>query len=192
MPAFATVLKELRKANHLTQTALAVQLGISKSAVSMYECGAREPDLHTLQRLAGLFHVDMNALLGHPGNCVPLLGRIACGSPLLAEENIQEYTPLPPGVQADYCLRCQGDSMTGARIYDGDTVFIKKQPAFENGDIAAVLIGEEATLKRAYRQGDKLTLMPENSKYPPLVYERHELDSIQILGKAVAFFSIMD
>lgn len=120
---------------------------------------------------------------------VPLIGSIACGTPILAQENIEDYVSVPDDVRADFCLRCSGDSMTGARIFDGDIVFIRSQPNVENGEIAAVLIDDEATLKRVYIYPGKLVLQPENPAYAPLVYVKNELNDIRILGKAVAFFS---
>ena len=96
-------------------------------------------------------------------------------------------------IDADFCLRAKGDSMTGARIYDGDIVFIRRQPTVENGEIAAVIIDNEATLKRVYfyKDKDKLVLSPENPAFEPLVYIGSELEEIRILGKAVAFQSIV-
>ena len=122
---------------------------------------------------------------------VPLLGKIACGQPIFAEESHGEYVSLDDGVNADFALVCKGDSMVGARIYDGDIVFIRDQSIVDNGEIAAVIIDEEVTLKRVYyyREDNKLILSPENTKYAPLVYVNEELDQIRILGKAVAFQS---
>lgn len=120
---------------------------------------------------------------------IPLLGNIACGVPITAEENIEDYVAAPIGCNANFALRCKGDSMINARICDGDIVFIRSQPDCENGEIAAVLIGDEATLKRVYKYPDAITLMPENSSYPPLVYRNEELNTIKILGKAVGFVS---
>lgn len=120
---------------------------------------------------------------------LPLLGSIACGSPIFAEENIEEYLVCPPNVNADFCLYCKGDSMIGARINDGDIVYIHTQSDVDNGEIAAVLIEDEATLKRVYKYNDKLVLKPENSEYEPFVYVGEEMSRIKILGKAVAFLS---
>ena len=122
-------------------------------------------------------------------NSYPLLGDIACGSPILAEENISEYVQFPGDIKVDFCLRCRGDSMVDARIFDGDIVFIRQQPEVENGEIAAVLIGEETTLKRVYHSGDTLTLVAANSSYAPMVYTGQQLSSVRILGKAVSFLS---
>ncbi len=120
---------------------------------------------------------------------LPLLGNIACGDPILAEENIEDYVEVPENVHADFVLRCKGDSMVNARIYDGDIVFIRKQPNVENGEIAAVLIDDEATLKRVYKKPGRLILQPENPDYEPFIYVKDEINDICILGKAVAFLS---
>lgn len=120
---------------------------------------------------------------------VPLLGTIACGEPILAEENLDGYVETADEVEADFALRCRGDSMINARILDGDLVFIRQQPDVENGEIAAVLVGDEATLKRVYKYPGQVVLQPENPKYPPLVYTGEQLQNFRILGKAVAFLS---
>jgi repressor LexA len=122
---------------------------------------------------------------------LPMLGNIACGEPIYAEEEHESYVAADSSLDADFCLRAQGDSMTGARIYDGDIVFIRSQDAVDNGEIAAVIINDEATLKRVYYypEEEKLILSPENPRYAPLVYIKDELNSIKIIGKAVAFQS---
>jgi len=122
---------------------------------------------------------------------IPLLGTIACGEPILAAENIEDNIDLPEFIKADFALRCKGDSMIEAHINDGDVVYIKQQPVVDNGQIAAVLIGDEATLKKVYLSGDTLTLVACNSAFAPLVYSGTELETIQILGKAVAYTSII-
>ena len=81
--------------------------------------------------------------------------------------------------------------MIGARIYDGDIVYIRQQADVENGEIAAVLIGDEATLKRVYKHPDRLILQPENPSFPPLVYVGNEIEAIRIIGKAIAFTSLV-
>lgn len=120
---------------------------------------------------------------------IPLLGEIACGQPILAEENYSEVVPVPDYVHADFALRCRGDSMVGARILDGDIVYIRQQPDVEDGEIAAVLIGDEATLKRVYKIPGRLQLRPENPSYPVMEYANSDLDQVRILGRAVYFVS---
>ena len=121
----------------------------------------------------------------------PLLGEIACGEPIYADEDKESYIEAGADIKADFCLKAKGDSMINARILDGDIVFIRKQPMVDNGEIAAVIIDDEATLKRVYYypEKNKLVLNPGNPKYEPLVYVNEELNEIRILGKAVAFQS---
>lgn len=123
--------------------------------------------------------------------CFPLLGDIACGKPIMANEEKELYVEAGTNIHADFCLKAKGDSMIGARIYDGDIVFIKKQEMVDNGEIAAVIIEDEATLKRVnyFPEKNLLILKAENSKYEDLVYTGEQLDHIIILGKAVAFQS---
>ena len=120
-----------------------------------------------------------------------VLGEIACGSPIYADEDHESYIDASANIDADFCLVAKGDSMTGARIYDGDVVFIKQQSIVTNGEIAAVIIDDEATLKTWYYYPDKqkLVLSPANQSYEPLVYSGPELDSVTCLGKAVCFMS---
>lgn len=120
---------------------------------------------------------------------IPLLGTIACGEPILATENIDKYIEMPESVGGTFALTCKGDSMINARIFDGDIVYIREQPDVENGEIAAVLIDEEATLKRVYKYPSKVVLRPENPMYDDITYANEEMNQIRILGKAVTFMS---
>lgn len=120
---------------------------------------------------------------------IPLLGTIACGEPILAVENIEDYITVIKSLNADFALTCKGDSMINARIFDGDIVYIRQQDMVESGDIAAVLIDDEATLKRVKLYPDHIVLQPENPMYPPMVYWHEEMNNVRILGKAVAFVS---
>lgn len=124
----------------------------------------------------------------------PMLGEIACGEPIFAEEDREHYVMADMDIDADFCLTAKGDSMINARIFEGDIVFIKEMPIVENGDIAAVIIENDATLKRVYYYPDDnmLQLIAENPKYKPLVYQNEELDHIRILGKAVYFMSTVE
>lgn len=117
---------------------------------------------------------------------VPLVGTIACGTPILAEQNVEARIGVPAAWRADFALTCKGDSMA-PRYLDGDIVCIRCQPQVENGQIAAVLIGEEATLKRFYQNGDTVTLQAENPAYSPLVYRGEELNEIRVEGRVVGF-----
>ena len=206
-------IKFLREEREYTQEQFGAIIGVSKSTIGMYELDKREPDKEKLEAIADFFNVDMDYLYGKsdyrnkqewllhstelPANIVPLpdtkkvplLGKIACGSPITAEENVEDYVDVPEFTHADFALTCQGDSMIGARILDGDIVYIRLQPEVENGEIAAVLIDGEATLKRVYYQKGKIILQPENNNYPPLIYEKDEILDVRILGKATYFMS---
>lgn len=122
---------------------------------------------------------------------VPILGGIACGKPITAEENLEGFAFVDGRVHADFALRCEGDSMINAHIFNGDLVFIKAQPEVNNGEIAAVGIGDEATLKRVYVYSNRIELRPENPLFPVLNYEGPEMAEVHILGKAVAFLGVV-
>lgn len=199
-------IKELREESNLTMRDAAKLVGIPYTTYVGYEKGEREPNSEMLIRIASAFKVSVDYLIGrsdiksmdfsplHPRprmNRIPRLGRIACGEPILAEENIEGYDDAPDFVDCDFSLTCEGDSMIGARIYDGDTVYVKLQENVENGQIAVVRIGDETTLKRFYRNGDTVTLMPENPKYAPLTFVKEQINEIRILGRAVAFTSMI-
>lgn len=115
---------------------------------------------------------------------VPRVGAIACGEPILAEQNIEDYDRIPEDWRADFTLVCEGDSME-PRIKDGDVVAIRKQLEVETGEIAAVRIEDNATLKRVYRYPDRLVLQPENPAFPPIVLVGEEINTVTIEGKAV-------
>lgn len=199
--------KELRKKSGYSQQKLAKILNVHQTAISQWETERTSPDIDIASKMAAVFGVSLDYLLGREEQDfmtvdnifpmktkkVPLLGDIACGEPIWAEEQRGEFVSVSDDIDADFCLRAKGDSMTGARIYDGDIVFIRRQPTVENGEIAAVIIDNEATLKRVYfyRDKNKLVLNPENPAFEPLVYIGSELEEIRILGKAVAFQSIV-
>ncbi len=119
----------------------------------------------------------------------PLFDGIAAGEPRLMPDGVTLYVDATVDVQADYVLKVHGDSMIGARINDGDYVFIRQQPEVENGEIAAVAIGDEATLKRFYKYGDVVVLRGENPEFKELTFSGEQLGQVRILGKAVAFQS---
>lgn len=201
----ANRLKELRKKSKLTLDEVAASLGTSKQTIHRYENGIISNIPHEkIKKLADLFNVAPSELMGWDegvfsfDNIFPIktkklevIGTISCGEPIFASEEHESFIATSANMDADFCLRARGDSMTGARIYDGDIVFIRKQSAVDNGDIAAVIIDDEATLKRVYYypEEEKLILSPENPKYAPFVYIKSELDNIKIIGKAVAFQS---
>lgn len=199
-------LKRLRKERKMTLDELATKIGTSKQTIHRYENGIITnvpPEKVTL--LAAALGVSPAELMGWESAAIPsvrgvlpistkrlpILGEIACGEPIYASEEHESYAAADEKLDADFCLRAHGDSMIGARIFDGDIVFIRSQSFVDNGEIAAVIINDEATLKRVYfyPEEEKLVLSPENPKYAPLVYVKRELESIKIIGKAVAFQS---
>ena len=207
------LIKNRRLELGLTMKQVADAVGVSEATVSRWESGEianmRRSRIVKLASVLNMSPLDlMNWEEGErptyfdsmPSNIiplpktykVPLLGNIACGEPILAQENINTYVNVPEDIKCDCSLRCKGDSMIGARIYDGDIVYIRQQPDVENGEIAAVLIDDmetEATLKRVYKGENQITLMAANEKYSPFVYVGEDLNRVRIIGKAVAFVS---
>lgn len=118
---------------------------------------------------------------------IPLIGSIACGEPITAEQNIEKMVDVPENIRCDFSLTCHGDSMVDAGIHDKDVVYIRIQPEVENGEIAAVRIDGEATLKRVYYNPGTLTLMPANQAYAPMIYTGPQLEEVHIEGKAVGW-----
>lgn len=197
-------IKEARKMRGMTQTELAEKIGMKFSAIHKYENGlVVNLKRETIAALANALEVSPAWLMCMddtpilPSNIIPmptmrkipLVGSIACGTPILAEENCEGEVDVPDHVRADFALRCKGDSMINARIFDGDIVYIRQQESVEHGEIAAILIDDEATLKRVYIYDDCISLEAENPQYKPMVYRGEEMNNIRILGKAVAFTS---
>ena len=203
-----------RKQLGLTLEDVGKYVGVAKSTVRKWETGFIENmRLDKVERLAAALDTTAAYLMSTEdvyeyGNIeplpdmrqVPLIGSIACGTPIYAAENIEGFVEVDKHIiegfvevdkhiNADFAVRCKGDSMINARIFDGDVVFIKAQVDVENGEIAAVLIGEDATLKRIYKYNNRIELRPENPTFPVLNYEGYELEEIRIIGKAVAFLS---
>ena len=203
-------IKELRRKYGMTQDELAEKIQTTKQTIFKYENNIiTNIPAKRVNAIAEVFNVSPAYIMGWdsddrplPSNIlplpktrkVPLLGNIACGEPILATENIDSYIEAPEDVECDFSLRCKGDSMIGARIMDGDIVYIREQPEVENGEIAAVLIDNmetEATLKRVYISDNQIMLVPENRAYQPITFVGEEMNRVRILGKAVAFFSLI-
>ena len=186
---FARILKN----KGLTPYKVSKATGISGATLTSWKNGSYTPKLDKIKAISDFLGVEVREITEgeKKGDTLPILGEIACGAPIFAEENIEGYASPCYGVKADFCLFARGDSMIGARIYDGDLVFIRKQSRVENGEIAAVLVEDEATLKRVYLypEENKVVLAPENPKHKPFVFVGEEINRIQILGKAVAFQS---
>lgn len=208
-------LTKLKTENGLTTEALSERSGVPKGTINKLLNGeTRNPTAQTLKRLAsalgceleylcgkpddipGVFRLGQPAALPHPDlvpvhrRKIPLIGSIAAGQPILCEEEL-EITDCADGVHADFALRISGDSMTGARILDGDIVFIRRQDDVDDGQIAAVIIDDHATLKRVYHIHNGLQLLSENPKYAPMIFTYPDCESIRILGRAVSFQSVV-
>lgn len=210
---FGANLKKLREDSHLSQEQLADVIGVSKSTIGMYEQGKRMPNTNTiLKDIASYFGVTIDYLVGFQSDssalseedlsrfglrsigrkCIPMLGKIACGEPIMCEEECETFADAGADIDADFCVTAQGDSMINARILDGDIVFVRKQEMVENGEIAVVIVNDnEVTLKRFfyYPELNQVVLQSENPAYRPMIFMNEELSHIRVLGKAVAFTS---
>ena len=207
---FGEILRNLRKEKGLSQAELADILGVSKSAVGMYEQSKRSPQKdEILMRIADYFGVSIDYLKGYSPESYsldfeklglsrvrtkrfPMLGKIACGQPVMCEQEYETVVDESGEINADFCVTAQGDSMINARIMDGDAVFVREQSMVENGEIAVVIVNDdEVTLKRFYYypESQRVILQAENPKYQPMVYEGEQLAHIRVLGRAVAFTS---
>lgn len=211
-------LRELRAQRKLSQQGLADLAGVTKQTISQYERGVRKPDLNMLTELGDIFNVSTDYLTGqsdvtvrllgpedlktldlasfpniHPVTTrrFPVLGSVSCGEPKLMDEEIDVSVDASEDIKADFVLRAKGDSMIGARIYDGDLVFVRKQDIVENGEIAVVAIDDEATLKRFYKYDELIVLRAENPAYKDQEYRPEQAHEIRVLGKAVSFQSVV-
>lgn len=207
-------IKQLREAKGLNMREAARSLDMPYTTYVNYEKGLREPTSEVLIQLANFYETTVDYIVGRssisssiiagtepgaPTNIIPLptmrklplIGAIACGAPILADEHIEDYVDVPAHIHADFALTCKGDSMINARIFDGDVVYIRHQDTVDSGEIAAVLIDNEATLKRVRLFDDHISLEPENPQYRPLVLWGEEMNTVRILGKAVAFTSVV-
>lgn len=185
----------------LSQRELADKLGYkSTSTIAKIESGKNDIPQSKIKAFADALETTPGSLMGYTPPIkeysnissiekkqIPMLGKISCGKPIMAEEIFDGYVQCGSHVHVDFCLKAQGDSMINARIYDGDIVFIKQQPEVENGEIAAVSIDDEVTLKRVYIGNGSIELRAENPKYKPIIVRENEYHQIRILGKAVAF-----
>lgn len=207
---FAKNFNHLLEIRNISAYKVAKETGISQGLMNEYKNGVKKPQGKNLLKIAEFLGVSADYLLGKeeaPVNIfdysnitplpktkkVPHLGSIACGKPIFADEVHGEYIEIKDDINADFCLTAKGDSMINARILNGDLVYIRSQSSVNNGEIAAVIIDDEATLKRVYfyPESNKLVLNPENPQFEPLVFVGEELKNVKILGKAVAFQSMI-
>lgn len=197
-------IKELRTRIGIQQKDMASALGIGQSTLSQYETGARQPDYATLQKIANYFDVSIDYLLGRtsgsypeapspsvPGSkWIPVLGRVAAGTPIEAIEDILDYEEITPEMAASgdfFALQINGDSME-PKISDKDVVIVRKQDDCESGDIAVVLVnGEDATVKRIKKRPEGIILAPTNPQYEPMFYSNADIEKlpVTIVGKVV-------
>lgn len=196
-------LKKLRLEMKLTLEEAGSKIGLSKQTLHKYENGIiLNIPSDKIELLAKMYGSSPAYIMGWEDDVLnipniykiktkkfPMLGEIAAGTPILAVEDFESYVEAGADIVADFCLKAKGDSMIGARIMDGDIVFIREQPDVNDGEIAAVIIEDEATLKRVYKGKNEVTLVAENPAYRPMVYRNEELNNIHILGKAIAFQS---
>lgn len=199
------VIRIRRKELGLSLEQIAQSCGVGKSIVAKWERGdVKNIRRDNLAALADVLRVSPLVLMEReefipnpitdipgiiplePMDRIPLLGAIACGDPILAQENIEDYIDLPRTIKADFALTCEGDSMIDAGIKDGDVVYIRSQPEVQNGQIAAVLVdGESATLKRFFFNDGVVTLMAANQSYSPIVKAGSDVEQVRVLGLAV-------
>ena len=195
-------IKEMRTSRKMTLKELGEHIGLSESNTKRYEDGQiKTVGIDIIKKIALALDVPASYLTGWEDipqyqklsnyvpiikKKIPLLGEIAAGQPIYADEHIEEFLPVDDEVKADFALKIKGDSMINAQINDGDIVFIRQQSDVDNGQIAAVLIDDSATLKRVYHMDGVIQLQAENPQYPPMIYSKNNCDECRILGLAVA------
>lgn len=193
-------IKQIRKSHYLNQTEFANRIGVTQGAVSQWENGLTRPNLDQLRAISAAFGVSVDNIVaqlnGEPRRdldavnirraAVPILGTIACGQRVTPDTTPEGYADLPDGIRADFALRCKGDSMEPT-LKDGDLVLIRQQPEVEQGQIAAVNIGGETTLKHVYRQDNGLLLVADNPAYSPIFAPVSSDEEIIIHGLAVGY-----
>lgn len=208
------LIKNYRREHGFSMEQFAKLSGLSKAYISILERNVNPvngkpviPSLETIKAVAQAINMDFNEVIAMldgnqpvslkdegeipPGfqpmpamTEVPLVGRIACGTPITAEENVERMVCVPAKWHATFTLTCEGASME-PRIRDGDLVAIRSQPEVENGEVAAVRIGDEATLKHVYLHADYIELRPENPAFESIIRRRDEMNDVHIEGKAV-------
>lgn len=184
----SSIAKLETNANGMTQSKIiefAKALKTTPSYLMGWEDSTENTQQNSYENIPGIRAVTVKT--------IPLFAEISCGEPIYASEDIKCYIPVGEDIEADFCVVANGDSMTGARIYDGDIVFIKKVDNINNGEIAAVWVdGDGALLKRIYIQDGVMSLVSENPKYAPRVYSGDRAQEVRLLGKAIAFQSSIE
>lgn len=187
----------------ISRTQLAEILDTPYSTLSDWVNGKKYPRIDKIELLANYFGIDKSDLIEEQiniedipgaitmqkGRLIPILGEIACGDPILAQENLDGYFLSDPSIiKGDFILKAQGDSMIDAGIEEGDYVFINQTPDVENGAIAAVLIDDDTTLKRFYKTDSQIVLQPENKAYSPIIITEEDGKNIKILGQVIGLY----
>lgn len=196
---FASNISKLRNQKNLTQKELADHLGLGKTTISEWESAKKLPNAGSIEKVAEFFGVPKSQLFETKKEqeemvyekvsetvLLPIVGKISCGDGLIAFEEIDEYEPTPKewlGTGEHFYLTAKGDSMKNARIEDGDLLLIRRQEDVENGEIAAVLIDDEAVLKRVYKNNGTVILQSENHEYQPIILNGNNEQNIRIIGK---------
>jgi SOS-response transcriptional repressors (recA-mediated autopeptidases) len=203
--SIAENIKRIRLEHGLSQAELGKIAGVSDKAVSTWELGIKVPRMGAVEKMATYFGIAKSVIVDDakpadpsasptpipPGfqpmpamDTVPLVGRIACGTPITAEQNVECMVCVPSNWRATFTLTCKGNSME-PRIHDGDLVAIRSQREVENGEIAAVRIDGEATLKHVYLHDSFIELRPENPAFNSIILSREDMNNVVIEGKAV-------
>ena len=184
----------LRRERGYSQDQLSEMALLNRVTLARYETGVIEPGAMAVSRIADALGVTTDEILCRVDklppflpivkSAVPVVGEIACGAPIPAEQNIEGYAAMPDGVRADFALRCTGDSMSPT-FEPGDLVLIRQQPDVQNGQIAAVGINGEATLKHVYRKESGVVCVSDNPAYAPMFFPAGE--GVIVYGLAVGF-----
>lgn len=195
---FGKRLKECRESLGISQRELAEMSNISHANISRYEKGCHGASREIAKRLAEIFKVSLYWLIGadipkyaieQDSKSILVLGKVAAGIPIEAQENILEVLPVPENYGVDFGLKVQGESMKGIGIKNEDIVLLRSQKTLENGEIGVVDIGGEVTLKRFYKDDSKVMLVSENPDIPPIMITGKEAirKNLRIIGKAIYF-----
>lgn len=200
----SNTIKKIRREHYLNQTEFANRIGVTQGAVSQWENGLTRPNLDQLRAISVAFDLPVSEIVeettqkqptsidwsrGIKRAVLPILGNIACGQQITPDTEPEGYADLPDGVHADFALRCKGDSMQPT-FMDGDLVLIRQQPEVENGQIAAVNIADETTLKHVYKRDGGLLLVADNPAYSPIYAPFSEDKPIIIHGLAIGYTRI--
>ena len=196
-------LKYAMKLRNRKQVDLVRLTGIGKSSICTYISGEYEPKQANAYKLAAALNVNPAWLMGqdapmeaaalpHPSllpvrkRRIRMLGSIAAGEPIYADEDRDTYVAVDDDLECDFALRVSGDSMS-PRLLDGDTVLFREQSDVDDGQIAAVIIDDSATLKHVYHLPNGIQLVSDNPKYPPMIFDAQNSNSARIIGLAVGY-----